>query len=71
MLERSDAGTGCHFTPQTRDLADIERIAELEEALRSLVNRIRRVGGYSTPEDQGSLWLAEQLLSSAAPLPER
>lgn len=40
------------------------RITELEQALRDLIARVRRVGGYSTPEEQDALWRAEQLLST-------
>lgn len=38
------------------------RIADLERVLRSLVVRIRKVGGYSTPEEQDVLWEAERVL---------
>lgn len=38
------------------------RIADLEHVVRSLVARIRKVGGYSTPEEQDVLWEAERVL---------
>lgn len=38
------------------------REAALESALRALVARIRRVGGYADDADQLALWRAEQLL---------
>lgn len=39
------------------------RIASLETALTSLVARIRKVGGYSTPEEQDALRTAEWVLA--------
>lgn len=38
------------------------RVAELEGALRGLVARIRRVGGYATVEEQEALRHAEWVL---------
>jgi hypothetical protein len=43
------------------------RIATLETALRGLVDRIRRDGGYASPEDQDALWAAEAALAGRAP----
>lgn len=40
------------------------RVQELEDALRSLIARIRRVGGYATPEEQNDLRNAERVLRS-------
>lgn len=39
-----------------------DRIVELESALRGLVERVERVGGYATTEDQLALWRAKQAL---------
>ncbi len=46
------------------DAGDLARIAELEDALRSLIARVRRVGGYATPEEQDDLRRAERVLRS-------
>lgn len=41
------------------------RIAELESALRGLLERTERVGGYATTDDQLALWRAKQALQGA------
>jgi Fe-S-cluster-containing dehydrogenase component len=38
------------------------RTTALEIALRALISRLRRVGGYASPEDQQALWDAEWVL---------
>lgn len=53
-------GTGCRSEATTQSL--VTEREDLRSALRSLVDRIRRQGGYSTPEDQEALWHAEALL---------
>lgn len=45
-----------------RHPTDVDRISKLEAALRSLIDRIRHTGGYATPEEQGVLWNAEEVL---------
>lgn len=46
------------------DLAeDRARISALTSALRSLITRIRRCGGYATPEEQEDLYRAERVLA--------
>lgn len=44
-----------------------DRIAALESALRGLVARVRRTGGYADLEDQQALWTAELVLGDAVP----
>jgi hypothetical protein len=38
------------------------RTNELESALRGLIERVERVGGYATTDDQLALWRAKQAL---------
>ncbi len=45
---------------------DVDRIASLEAALRSPIDRIRRTGGYATPEEQDVLWRAEEVLKGVS-----
>lgn len=40
-----------------------EHIAKIEAALRGLIARVERVGGYATTEDQLALRQAKQALS--------
>jgi len=42
-----------------------ERISELETALRGLVARVDRAGGYASPEEQDVLRRARQVLAGA------
>lgn len=51
-----DRGTGVVPAAATPD------VTALTAALRALITRIRRVGGYSTPAEQQALWEAEQLV---------
>lgn len=44
-------------------LVRLEATAELTASLSQLITRIRRVGGYSTPEDQEALREAERLVA--------
>lgn len=48
----------------TEDLAG-ERVADLRTALSALIARVRRTGGYASPEDQAVLWHAERVLGEA------
>ena len=43
---------------------DLARIYDLEGALRGLIGRVRKVGGYASPEEQEALWRAERALAS-------
>lgn len=42
------------------------RIATLKSALAALIARVRRTGGYATPEEQDVLRAAEQALTGEA-----
>jgi hypothetical protein len=42
----------------------VARTTALEIVLRALISRLRRVGGYASPEDQQALWDAEWVLRS-------
>lgn len=44
-------------------VAKLERISSMETALTSLIARIRKTGGYSTPEEQDALRTAEWVLA--------
>lgn len=37
---------------------------DLTAALRALIARLRRTGGYATPEEQDALWRAEQVMGA-------
>lgn len=44
-------------------LAHVAETDRLRNALRSLIARVRSVGGYATPEEQEALWEAERLVT--------
>lgn len=48
------------------DTDDLARIATLESALSALIARVRRTGGYASPEEQDVLRAAEQALAGGA-----
>lgn len=52
--------------PTVEDTPGANRVAALESALRSLVTRVRRTGGYASPEEQAALWEAERVLGGGA-----
>ncbi|HEU4727664.1 MAG TPA: hypothetical protein VFT22_07240 [Kofleriaceae bacterium] len=43
------------------------RLTALESALRALVARVRRAGGYASPAEQAALWEAERALATPPP----
>lgn len=52
--------------PTVEDTPGANRVAALETALRGLVARVRRTGGYASPEEQAALWEAERVLGGGA-----
>lgn len=43
-------------------ISKIDQIEELRDALRKMIARIRRIGGYATPDEQDDLRYAERVL---------
>lgn len=65
---RAARGSETAAPPRTTDgdTPGANRIAALETALRSLIARVRRTGGYASPEEQAALWEAERVLGGGA-----
>jgi hypothetical protein len=64
--DRNRSSTRCNWCSHWSEChagAELARIASLEIALTSLISRIRKVGGYSTPEEQDALRTAEWVLA--------
>lgn len=61
---RAARGSETAAPPRTTDgdPAGANRIVALESALRSLISRVRRTGGYASPEEQAALLEAELVL---------